>query len=112
MTPTIEKGPSGLPETSAVVTVCPLNMAATHKEDYGGDFQPMGLFHRRVAPFFPDLKEEDLDLHQVGIQARLVGHQDWVIEFRRPMDDGLTSWAWTALGSRGAWPSPEWCGGC
>jgi L-2-hydroxyglutarate oxidase LhgO len=83
LTPTLEKGPSGQLETGAVVTVCPLNMAAAHKEDYGGDFQPMGLFQRRVAPFFPDLKEEDLEPHQVGIQARLVGHQDWVIEFSR-----------------------------
>lgn len=81
LTPTLETGPSGLPETGAVVTVCPLNMAAAHKEDYGGDFQPMALFHRRVAPFFPDLKVEDLEPHQVGIQARLVGHQDWVMAF-------------------------------
>jgi L-2-hydroxyglutarate oxidase LhgO len=81
LTPTLEKGPSGLPEAGAVVTVCPLNMAAAHKEDYGGDYQPMALFHRRVARFFPDLKEGDLEPHQVGIQARLVGHQDWVIAF-------------------------------
>jgi L-2-hydroxyglutarate oxidase LhgO len=81
LTPTLEQGPSGPPGTGAVVTVCPLNMAAAHKEDYGGDFQPMGLFHRKVAPFFPDLREEDLEPHQVGIQARLVGHQDWVVEF-------------------------------
>jgi L-2-hydroxyglutarate oxidase LhgO len=83
LTPTLERGASGLPEIGSVVTVCPLNMAAAHKEDYGGDFQPMGLFQRRVAPFFPDLKERDLEPHQVGIQARLVGHQDWVIAFSR-----------------------------
>jgi L-2-hydroxyglutarate oxidase LhgO len=81
LTPTLERDATGLPEIGSVVTVCPLNMAAAHKEDYGGDFQPMGLFRRRVAPFFPDLKEEDLEPHQVGIQARLVGHQDWVIAF-------------------------------
>jgi L-2-hydroxyglutarate oxidase LhgO len=81
LTPTLEPGPSGLSETGAVVTVCPLNGPAAHKEDYGGDFKPMGLFRQKVAPFFPDLREEDLEPHQVGIQARLVGHQDWVIAF-------------------------------
>jgi L-2-hydroxyglutarate oxidase LhgO len=83
LTPTLEMGTSGLPETGSVVTVCPLNMAAAHKEDYGGDLRPMGVFHRKVVGFFPDLKEEDLEPHQVGVQARLVGHQDWVIEFSK-----------------------------
>ena len=46
-----------------------------------GIFSPWVFFTGGSVPFFPDLKEEDLELHQVGIQARLVGHQDWVIEF-------------------------------
>lgn len=81
ITPTLETGPDGQSQTGPVVTVCPLQRPARHKEEYGGDFHPMAEFHRRVAGFFPGLRADDLEPHQVGIQARLIGHQDWVIEF-------------------------------
>jgi len=35
----------------------------------------------QVRSFFPGLQENDLMPHQTGIQARLAGYQDWVIEF-------------------------------
>ena len=38
----------------------------------------------QVRSFFPGLQEDDLRPHQTGIQARLAGHQDWVIEFGDP----------------------------
>jgi hypothetical protein len=33
-----------------------------------------------VHPFFPNLKSEDISLHQTGIQAKLMNQFDWVIE--------------------------------
>ena len=43
--------------------------------------RPQSEFFNQVRPFFPGLQEEDLMPHQIGIQARLAGHQDWVVEF-------------------------------
>jgi len=79
LTPTLAVDAAGRVELGPEVTVGPLNFAAQGREDYGGDFRPMAEFHRQVAGFFPGLQAEDLKPHQVGIQARLAGHQDWLI---------------------------------
>ena len=79
LTPTLEPGPEGRAAIGPVVSVGPLNFAARHKEDYGGDPRPASDFHAQVVEFFPGLKVEDLGPYQVGIQARLAGRQDWVI---------------------------------
>lgn len=81
LTPTLDRDAEGRMGIGPVVTVGPLNVSAAHREDYGGEHRPMRIFHERVAPFFPGLKEEDLSPHQVGIQARLVGHPDWLVAF-------------------------------
>ncbi len=81
LTPTLETDQEGRPLVGPVVTVGPLNRGADSREDYGGDFQPAEEFHRRVAGYFPGLRVADLEPHQAGIQARLAGHQDWVMEF-------------------------------
>jgi L-2-hydroxyglutarate oxidase LhgO len=81
LTPTLETGPDGQTVIGQVVTVCPLQRPARDKEEFGGDYRPMSDFLDKVQAFFPGLRVEDLEPHQVGIQARLVGHQDWVIEF-------------------------------
>lgn len=80
LTPTLEPGPGGQAQLGPVVTVGPLNRGVDSKEDLGGDYLPAGQFHQRVKDFFPGLREDDLEPFQAGIQARLVGHQDWVIE--------------------------------
>jgi L-2-hydroxyglutarate oxidase LhgO len=79
LTPTLEPGPEGQAVIGPTVSVGPLNFAARHKEDYGGEPRPAAEFHAEVADFFPGLRVEDLTPYQVGIQARLSGHQDWVI---------------------------------
>ncbi len=81
LTPTLEALPGGGAQPSSTITVGPLNMAATDKENYGGEHRPMAEFHNQVTSFFPGLKPEDLQPYQAGIQARLSGHQDWVMEF-------------------------------
>lgn len=79
LTPTLEIHPQGECAVGPVVTVGPLNTAAADKEDYRREFRPMKVFFDEVSSFFPGLRLEDLEPHQVGIQARLAGHQDWVI---------------------------------
>lgn len=81
LTPTLTTGATGGDTIGPEVTVGPLTRPARHREEYGGAYQPESEFFNQVRPFFPGLKEEDLMPHQIGIQARLAGHQDWVIEF-------------------------------
>jgi len=80
LTPTLDPDPQKGWSVGPVVTVGPLNMPGGELEDYGGEFQPMEVFLQEVSPFFPGLRVSDLEAHQVGIQARLAGHQDWVIQ--------------------------------
>jgi L-2-hydroxyglutarate oxidase LhgO len=80
LTPTLETDLRGRVSLGPVITVGPLNRPAQGREDYGGDYQPERVFWERVRGFFPGLREEDLEPHQVGIQARLAGEQDWVME--------------------------------
>jgi L-2-hydroxyglutarate oxidase LhgO len=81
LTPTLEVDAQGRPTVGPVVTVGPLNRGVASREDYGGHFQPAAQFHAQVRNFFPGLRGDDLEPHQAGIQARLTGHQDWVLEF-------------------------------
>jgi len=79
LTPTLEQMPNGKWGPGPVVTVGPLNFGANGREDYAGQMRPMEDFHREVVSYFPGLRPEDLEPHQVGVQARLAGHQDWVV---------------------------------
>lgn len=81
LTPTLETGPQGSFGLGPVVTVGPLNRQARDREDYGGDFRPAADFFEQVTDFFPGLRVDDLEPHQVGIQAHLVDYPDFVMEF-------------------------------
>jgi L-2-hydroxyglutarate oxidase LhgO len=50
------------------------------KEDYGRNLHAPEFYWERVRAFFPGLLVDDLQLHQAGIQARLMDHLDWIIE--------------------------------
>jgi L-2-hydroxyglutarate oxidase LhgO len=81
LTPTLDTESPARNAIGSTVTVGPLNLAARSKSDYGGPFQPVGVFLDAVQPFFPGLQTDDLEPHQTGIQARLAGCQDWLIDF-------------------------------
>jgi len=81
LTPTLTTDNAGESSIGPEVTVGPLSRPAHHKEEYGGGYQAADVFLNQVRSFFPGLQEDDLMPHQTGIQARLAGHQDWVIEF-------------------------------
>ncbi|MBC8180448.1 NAD(P)/FAD-dependent oxidoreductase [candidate division KSB1 bacterium] len=62
------------------VTIGPASQKAGNKEDYSNDlFQP-GYYLENIKQFFPNLKLDDISLHQAGIQAKLSDRFDWVIE--------------------------------
>jgi L-2-hydroxyglutarate oxidase LhgO len=81
LTPTLTADNAGESSIGPEVTVGPLGRPAHHKEEYGGGYQAADVFLNQVRSFFPGLQENDLMPHQTGIQARLAGYQDWVIEF-------------------------------
>ena len=81
LTPTLTDDNAGQSAIGPEVTVGPLSRPADHKEEYGGAYQAAEVFFNQVRSFFPGLQEDDLMPHQTGIQARLAGFQDWVIEF-------------------------------
>jgi len=81
LTPTLTTDNAGQSSIGPEVTLGPLSRPAAHKEEYGGAYQPAEVFFDQVRSFFPGLQEDDLMPHQTGIQARLAGFQDWVIEF-------------------------------
>lgn len=62
------------------VTVGPKLSPASDRNDWNGSPSPAGLFADAVSPFFPAIRVEDLIWHQAGLQARLKGHPDFVIE--------------------------------
>ena len=80
LSPILETDPQGDPVVGPAVLVGPLSRAAQGPEDYGEPYLPPSAYHAQISTFFPALREEDIEYQQTGIQARLVGHQDWVIQ--------------------------------
>ena len=62
------------------VTVGPRLIPVTHLNDYKTPVPPPEVFLESMG-FFPDLKPQDLEPHQSGIQARLNGYADFYIEW-------------------------------
>jgi len=67
-------------EIGNTVTIGPATKGVNHKEDNSKDLLPPELYLDRVQPFFPNLRLEDISLHQAGVQAKLKNQYDWVIE--------------------------------
>ncbi|TET49697.1 MAG: NAD(P)/FAD-dependent oxidoreductase [Actinomycetota bacterium] len=61
------------------VTVGPAYSAPENREDYAATREP-AYYNSMINPFFPNIRLEDISLHQAGIRARLAGHYDFVIE--------------------------------
>lgn len=79
LTPTFEIQ-NGSYRIGKTVTVGPTANAVLSKEDYGSNLNPEELFYERVKTYFPNLKLEDLSLHQAGIRAVLKNQYDFEIE--------------------------------
>ncbi|MBN2052081.1 NAD(P)/FAD-dependent oxidoreductase [Candidatus Woesearchaeota archaeon] len=64
---------------SSTLIVGPTATRTDSKEDYSAKSDE-AFFHERIKNFFPNLRKEDLELHQTGIRAKLNGYPDFVIE--------------------------------
>lgn len=83
------------------VTVGPLKTFGKGKEDYETGLRSPADYVNRVRPFFPHLREDDLELHFSGIMAVLKGKTDFVIERDKKYSScihlvGMDSPAWTS----------------
>ena len=67
-------------EIGNTVTIGPATKSVSNKEDYTLDLYPPEYYFELINSFFPNLKIEDISLHQTGIQAKLKNQFDWVIE--------------------------------
>jgi L-2-hydroxyglutarate oxidase LhgO len=64
---------------ASTMTVSPVLQTSVAKDDFRSTV-PVETYWERVKAFFPALRVDDLELHHTGIQARLPGATDWVIE--------------------------------
>jgi len=69
------------------VTVGPAYSTPEGREDYMATKEP-AYYHLMIDPFFPNIRLEDIRLHQAGIRAKLADHYDFVIE-RDPVHKNL-----------------------
>ena len=79
LTPTFEdlSWPSTLGST---ITVGPKLVPVENREVWTGNPTPAKVFSEKARSYFPGLRDEDLEWHQAGMQARLKKHPDFVIE--------------------------------
>jgi L-2-hydroxyglutarate oxidase LhgO len=68
--------PSSLGST---ITIGPKLVPVENRNHKTGNWSPAKIFVKKVRPFFPGLREEDLIWHQAGVQARLKNCPDFVI---------------------------------
>jgi len=79
LTPTFEDL-SYPPTLGSTVTVGPRVVPVEDRTALSGPQVAAEIFAEKVRPFFPGLNKEDLIWHQSGLQARLKGYPDFVIE--------------------------------
>ena len=62
------------------VLVGPLSHVVKDKKDYRHEHTDPRDYHKDIVRFFPGLHVDDLEFDQVGIQAKIVGYDDFVIK--------------------------------
>ncbi|MBI4918578.1 FAD-dependent oxidoreductase [archaeon] len=78
LTPTLEFS-ENLSHIGDTVILGPTSTVNITKEDYS-NFYDEDYYLRNTKEFFPNLKKEDIKLHQTGIRATLKNNYDFVIE--------------------------------
>ena len=66
-------------EIGKTITIGPAYSKPQNKEDYSST-RTEEYFYNMILPFFPNIKLEDISLHQAGIRAKLKDYYDFVIE--------------------------------
>ena len=80
LTPTFEIGSDGQAKLGNRIIVGPLAQLVQDKNVYEQGRKPLEAFVADVKPIFPHLRVEDLELDYAGIQVKIQGYDDFVIE--------------------------------
>ena len=80
LTSVFEYDAQGRAVVGSTVLVGPLSHVVKNKIDYRHEHTDPQDYHRGIVKFFPGLRVDDLEFDQVGIQAKLVGYDDFVME--------------------------------
>lgn len=64
----------------STVTMGPTTTVGVGKEDFSSGLHPEEHYLDNVIGYFPNIRLDDITLHQSGIRAKLKGHYDFVIE--------------------------------
>jgi L-2-hydroxyglutarate oxidase LhgO len=67
------------PQLGSTVTVGPKLISLKDRQGLSGPSFGPEIFADKARSYFPGLKEEDLIWHQMGVQARLKGHPDFIV---------------------------------
>ena len=79
LTPTFENS-SYPPSIGSTVTIGPRLTPVKDRDAWSGRIFGPEMFVKEVRTFFPGLRVEDLLWHQDGLQSRLKGHPDFMIQ--------------------------------
>ncbi|MDP3639829.1 MAG: FAD-dependent oxidoreductase, partial [Nanoarchaeota archaeon] len=79
LTPTFELGADGMAHIGNTVLLGPLGRPVESKTDYTHDRCGPEAFIKRIRLLFPQLRVEDLQEDQVGIQVKIKGYDDYII---------------------------------
>lgn len=80
LTSVFEYDTQGKAVVGNTVLVGPLSHVVKDKRNYEHEYTDSREYHRDIVRFFPGLRVDDLDFDQVGIQAKIVGYDDFVIK--------------------------------
>ncbi len=80
LTPTFSLAADGTAYVGNTVLVGPLSHLIESRSDYRQNRRGAEEFHARVAPIFPSLQIEDLEEDQAGIQVKIKGYDDYVLQ--------------------------------
>lgn len=80
LTSVFEYDTQGKAVVGSTVLVGPLSHVVKDKKNYEHERTDPREYHRDIIQFFPGLGVDDLEFDQVGIQAKIVGYDDFVIE--------------------------------
>lgn len=80
LTSVFEYDAQGRAVVGNTVLVGPLSHVVKDKRNYDHERTDPRDYHQDIVKFFPGLRVEDLEFEQVGIQAKLIGYDDFVIE--------------------------------
>lgn len=80
LTPTFSIDYEGRQFIGKTVLVGPTAHPIEERNDYANNRMSIKYFHEQIKSFFPNIKEEDLQLGDCGIRAKLKDYSDFIIE--------------------------------